>query len=165
MAERKSLLFAALFVALLALPGCFVLSEKRWEYRIVDRSSRPQVVLTYDSPEVRKLLAEEDAREEEIGCFWREKHTVEEASKRFEDMRVHPELYPPGRLEFFRAIANMPGFPVPIKSYCHVLQRSKSTCGTDPSETVVYALVGITSGTAKGKQGWVCETHVHQLFP
>src|ERR1051326_4298075 len=139
---------ARLFLGTLVigLAGCAFFREKQWEYRIVDRYQKVQVVLAYDSSEVRKLLADEDTREYEINHFWREKHTDEQAAHRFEDMRKNPELYPPGRLQFLAAMANMPGFAVPVKSYCSIIQRSKSTCGDFPDETVVYVLIKVTSG-------------------
>jgi hypothetical protein len=151
---------------MIALTGCAFFSEKRWEFRIVDRSQKSQVLLASDSPEARKLLADEDARENEMYYAWREKrHTLDEDGARYEDMRKHPELYPPGRAQFLEEMAKLPGFAVPVKSYCSVIERSKSTCGATPLETTVYVFIKITSGPFRGKQGWVCETHVHSLFP
>src|ERR1700683_4091237 len=60
---------------------------------------------------------------------------------------------------------DMPGFTVPIKSYCRIIQRSTSKCGPTPEATAVYVLISLTSGPSRGKQGWVCQTYVHQLFP
>jgi len=57
-------------------------------------SSDAQVLLAYDSSNVRRLLADENAREEEINeSFWRSKHTEEDASKRIRDIEIHPDRY------------------------------------------------------------------------
>lgn len=63
-------------------------------------------------------------------------------------------------------ILNMPGFTVPVKSYCSIIQRSTSKCGPDPRSTwPVYVLIKVTSGPSRGEQGWVCRAYVQQLAP
>jgi hypothetical protein len=114
-------------VVSLSLMGCFVFSEKSWEYRIVaGLSNSTSIHVAYDSPEVQKLVADGN---------------------------------PPDDL------LKMPGFIVPVKSYCSIIERSTSKCGTTPEATAVYLMIKVTSGPSVGKQGWACQTYVHQLFP
>jgi len=103
-----------------------VFSEKRWEYVIVARPTSASVQVAYDSPEVRRLVADKNPLEDML---------------------------------------KMPGFTVPVKSYCSIIQRSTSKCGTVPEATAVYVLISVTSGPSRGKQGWACQSYVHQLFP
>lgn len=121
--------------------------------------------LISDSPEVRRLLADQDARQYDSDRFWREKHTVEEGSERIRDMGKHPEQYPPGRTEFLKAMLAMPGFLIPGSPYCDVVERSRSKCGALPIETAVYVLIKITTGPSRGKEGWVCDNRAPGLFP
>jgi hypothetical protein len=115
-----------------------------------------QVRLFSDTSEVRGLIAAENAQEEDIGGFWRELHTREEKEQRIHDMEANPDRYPKGRAQFLSAMANSPGFYVPEKSFCLILQSSKCRCGSSPIYTVFYNLVRITSGPSRGKVGWVC---------
>ena len=128
MSGKAFLLVSAGIVIALCLTGCFVFSEKRWEYRIVAApSASNSVQIAYDSPEARKLVDDD---------------------RPLEDM------------------LKMPGFTVPVKSYCSIIQRSSSKCGPFAEATAVYVLINVTSGPSRGKQGcWACETHIHQLFP
>lgn len=120
-------LFSAIIAFSLSSTGCFVFSEKPWEYTIVAGfSNSTSVHVAYDSPEVRKLVADGD---------------------------------PPD--ELFK----MPGFSVPVKSYCSIIERSTSKCGPTPEATAVYVMIKVTSGPSLGKQGWACEIFVHQIFP
>src|SRR6476646_7980484 len=95
--KRTLLLVSTAIVVSLCLTGCFVFSEKRWEYRIVaGPSTSTSVQVVYDSLEVRKLVDDD---------------------RPLEDM------------------LKMPGFKVPVKSYCSIIQRSKSKCGPFPEAT------------------------------
>ena len=76
MAGRKLLCFVAMALVILGLSGCLIFSERAWEYRIAGLP-HTEVALAFDSPDVRKLLVDEDAREDELGTFWRGKHTQE----------------------------------------------------------------------------------------
>lgn len=105
-------------------------------------SSDARIPLVADSQMVRQVIAEEDSLE------W-----------------LHPEQYPSGRANFLAVMAQLPRVSVPGRSYCEVLERSKSTCGASPIETATYVFVQITTGRSRGQKGWVCENVVHQLFP
>jgi len=53
-------------------------------------------------------------------------------------------------------MTNAPGFYVPAKSYCVIVQNSHAKCVSKPVYTEFYKLVRITSGPSKGKEGWLC---------
>jgi hypothetical protein len=125
-------------------------------------SSNAEVLLVFDSPAVRKLLTDENNREDEVNRSWRGNHTQDEIIKHYQDMMRHPEQYPPGRSEFLGAMVKMPGLYVASKSYCRVLERSQSRCGARPIETSVYALVRVTTGASRGATGWVCDGSIQQ---
>lgn len=105
-------------------------------------SSDARIPLVADSQMVRQVIAEEDSLE------WR-----------------HPEQYLSGRANFLALMAQLPRVSVPGRSYCEVIERSKSTCGATPIETATYVFVQVTTGPSRGQKGWVCENVVHQLFP
>ena len=122
MRKRRLLLFSATIFVSLSLTGCLLFSEKRWEYRInTGLSNSTSVRVAYDSPEVRKLVADS-----------------------------------PGD------VLKMPGFTVPVKSYCSIIERSTSNC---EATAAVYVLIKVTSGPSRGKQGWTCGFWLQQLFP
>ena len=156
--------FYAILMIVVGFWGCALINPNRQAW-IYDGSHHAKVLLISDSSEVRRLLAEEDVREEGVSRFWREKHTNEEIRNRIEDMMKLPEHYPVGRSEFLQAMGRMPGVYVSEKSYCRIIESSKSTCGRIPIETATFVMVRITSGPSQGKQGWVCQNSVKQLFP
>jgi hypothetical protein len=161
---RNSLPVFLAIVASLAFSGCELFNPNRQNW-IYGGSSTTQVLLVFDSPEVRRLIAHEDTFEDALNRFWRDKHTQEERNERIQDMMRHPERYPVGRAEFLDAMAKMPGLYVPAKSYCRVIERSMSRCGRTPIETSVYMFVRITTGPSQGKRGWVCGSNAPELFP
>ena len=156
--------FCATLIVSLDSWGCALISSNR-DFRIYGGSPNTQVLLVTDSPEVRQVLTDEDAREEGVNRYWREAQTPEERRERIEDMTKHPEHYPSSRSEFLQSMARMPGVYVPERSYCRVIQRSKSTCGPTPIETAVYVMVSVTTGASRGRQGWVCESSIQKLSP
>jgi hypothetical protein len=134
-------LFGASAVIALGLSACMLINPNRQSW-IYSGSPDAPALLAYDSLEIRRLPANEDAREEQVNdSFWRNKPTQEDGIKRIQDMSTHPERYPPGRQEFVMAMTNMPGFSVPSKSYFTVVESSKSRCGRMPFETLVYVPV------------------------
>jgi hypothetical protein len=151
-----------LLIGSIGSTGCIFLASRGWR---ITGNSKMQVLLVSDSPEVRRLIADEDAGEEEVNRFWREHHSAEEIHQRLMDMAQHPERYPPGRSEFLETMTHMPGVYVEGRSYCSVIVRSKSTCGRLPIETASYLLVRISTGPSRGKEGWICESKVAGQFP
>jgi hypothetical protein len=149
----------------LGLSACTLINPSRQSW-IYSGSSDAPVLLAYDSPEIRRLLADENAREEEVNdSFWRSKPTREDGIKRIQDMSMHSERYPPGRQEFMNTMKNMPAFSVPAKSYFTVIESSKSRCGCMPVETLSYVFVRVTTGPSRGKQGWACGGYYQLFFP
>ncbi len=63
-----------------------------------------------------------------------------------------------GRGEFLEAMAKMPGFLVPYRSQCEVVERSRAACGP-PLYNELFVKVRITTGPMRGKEGWVCSRH------
>jgi hypothetical protein len=151
-----------LLIGSIGSTGCIFLSSRAWR---VTGNSKTKVLLVSDSLEVRRLVTDEDAGEEEVNRFWREDHGAEERHQRLMDMAQHPEQYPPGRSKFLETMARMPGVYVEGRSYCSVIVRSKSRCGRLPIETASYLFVRITSGPSRGQQGWICESKVAGQFP
>jgi hypothetical protein len=87
--------------------GCaLLLPGRNWQ---LAGSSNMRILLATDSPTVRQLIAEEDAGEAIVSRFFREPHTKEEGVEHIKDMTHHPDQYPPGRPEFLKAMAQMPG--------------------------------------------------------
>jgi len=85
----------------LGLTGCvFLLPGRFW--RLVN-DPNTKILLISDSQAVRRLIADEDAREVEIRKFFRESHSREERTEHLKDMIRNPEKYPPGREEFLVA--------------------------------------------------------------
>jgi hypothetical protein len=161
--SRNQLQFLlATTVGLLSSVGCELINPNR-HYSIRANPPTAQVLAVYDSPEIRRLIADESAREEFVKRFWQENHTEEERIERVEDMDRHPEHYPQGRSEFLQAMANQPGFYVASETYCRVLKRSESRCGRTLLQTSAYELIRVTTGPTRGKQGWVCGENIKQF--
>jgi hypothetical protein len=163
-AGNKRALFCWLVATeLISSAGCaFILPGRFWR---LNGDSKVPVTLITDSPEVRRLLDEEDAREEEVSRFFREPHSREDGNAHVKDMALQPDQYPPGRSEFLKAMSQMPGISVTGRSYCELIERTKSKCGASPIETAVFVLVRVTTGPSRGKRGWICQTQVQQQFP
>jgi hypothetical protein len=152
-----------LIVAQLGSVAC-VFPSPRGFYQL-NGTSKTAAMLLVDTPEVRRLLAEEDKREEEMNRFYREPHTQQERIQHMLDIMKHPEQYPPGRMEFLKAMSQMPGAFVAGGSYCDLIERSKSTCGPSDVYTTKYVLVQVKTGRGKGQRGWICETSAKRTFP
>jgi hypothetical protein len=142
-------------LAVAALSGCAIFNPNR-QFRVYEDLPNAGARLVLDTPEVRRLLADEDAREEALNRFWKNQHSTKEGDARVQDMMAHPDSYPPGRTTFLAAMVSAPGFYVPQKSYCKIVQSSQSRCSVSPIETRIYKLVRNTSGLSRGKEGWVC---------
>jgi hypothetical protein len=62
-----------------------------------------------DSPDVRKLISEEERRRDEADRFWRESHTAEEKRQHAENLISHPDQMLLGHKEFLEAMASTTG--------------------------------------------------------
>lgn len=135
MAARGRFLFLCFLTpGLLSLLGCSMFNPER-QYWVVGDPGIARVNLVADTPEVRALLSELNAHQGE------------------KDRRSN----------LLAAVASAPGFLVPAKSYCTIVEDSDARCGSDPVYTVTYRLVRMTSGPARGKEGWICGPT--QLYP
>lgn len=79
---RQWLLLSTTVVICLVFSGCAFLNPNR-QFWVYGGSPTAQVRLVFDTPEVRRILADEDAREEDLNRFWREKHTQEDGKREF----------------------------------------------------------------------------------
>jgi hypothetical protein len=75
---------------LVGCEACLVFSDCYWKWRLAGSSSLP-ITLVSDSQEVRRLLGEEDAKEEEIDRFVHEPHAKEEGRRRVKNTVQHPD--------------------------------------------------------------------------
>ena len=135
MADRGRFLFLCFLTSgLLSLLGCAMFNPER-QYWVYGGPGIARVSLITDTPAVRALLSELSAHQGE------------------KDRRSN----------LLAAVAGAPGFLVPAKSYCTIVEDSQVRCGSDPVYTVSYRLVRITSGPSRGREGWTCGPT--QLYP
>ncbi len=119
-------------------------------------SSPLRVVI--DSPEIRKLVGEEEKRRGEFESWLRESSTKEEKLSRYQDLIEHPDQVLPGHREFLDAMAKAPAITVPRKTRGKVLQISKARCQPDGTSTVTFIrMVVLGKKPAAGSEVWVCE--------
>jgi hypothetical protein len=110
-----------------------------------------------DSPDVRKLISEEERRRDEADRFWRESHTAEEKRQHAENLISHPDQMLPGHKEFLEAMARATSISVPGKTRAQVLEISKARCLPDGFSTVTFArLVIVGKKPPGGTEVWVC---------
>lgn len=111
-----------------------------------------------DSPEVRKLISEEEKRQDEVDRFYREKHTEDEKRQHANDLEKHPERMLPGHEEFVEAMAKAPAMTVARKARGKVLQISKARCLPDGYSTVTFIRMEVSGKKPLGgTEVWVCE--------
>ena len=144
------------------------------------------VTLVLDSEHVTKLISQQSSFESqdrlEVHDFMSESvSTLTELERqrksgkiepallrRLTDEREHPERYIPERIAFLNAIARTPNKTIPPNSYCRILQRSAAICSRIPQDNPYYVKVRITSGPAKGQEGWGClgnDIYVTHMWP
>ena len=160
--------FMRLAVAILLLPtsGCLLLFNPN---RAAITAARQQVRLVADSPEVRRLIAQQEAfspqEKAEIDRFFADTASLEqkwfrdanpEALRQLREFGQHPERYIPERAAFLDAMVQAPGVTVPGQSYCRIINRSNAMCDRHPGHNPTYFKVRITSGPSKGQEGWGC---------
>jgi hypothetical protein len=122
----------------------------------ISRTSEPTKVVI-DSPEIRRLVSDQEARQAEVDRFWREDHTSEEKNQRIRDMARHPDNFPAGRMEFLEAMANAPGLTVPGKTRAKVVEISKARCLPDAFSTISFIRVLVSGKKAPGgTEVWLC---------
>ena len=83
-----------------------------------------------DSPEVRRLIAEEEKRQAEAESWFRNK-TIDERRAHIHELLLHPGQMLPGHREFLDAMSKAPAVPVPGKARGKVVQVSTARCWPD----------------------------------
>jgi len=144
------------------------------------------ISLILDSEHVTKLIlqqsafASQDAKE--VQQFLRDSEStlieLERQSKsgkvepallrRVTEAREHPERYIPERIAFLGFMRTASNTMVPPNSYCRILERSAAICSSIPQLNPYYVKVRITSGSAKGQEGWGClgsDIYVTRMWP
>lgn len=110
-----------------------------------------------DSPEIRKLMTEEEQRQAEADKFWREKHSKEEQIRHVEQLALHPDLMLPGHKEFLGATGKAPHMIVPGKTRARVLEISKARCEPDAFSTIRFVRVmHLGKKPFAGTEVWAC---------
>ncbi len=135
-------------------------------YGYVVQGSPPgsTVKLVTDGAEVRTLMGEQERRAPS------EDSLAEEALQRGGyptgvDMRLHPEKYNPGRVQFIDSMKHLPAVAVPAGSYARFLEQSKAKCEVVSYYNAMYVKVRITTGPKRGVEGWACFGEVSPTFP
>jgi hypothetical protein len=119
--------------------------------------SKDPIRAVIDSPDVRKMISEEERRRDEADRFWRESHTAEEKRQHAENLIFHPDEMLPGHKEFLEALAKASSISVPGKTRAQVMEISKARCLPDGLSTVTWARMVIAGKTSSsGTEVWVC---------
>jgi hypothetical protein len=120
------------------------------------RSKRPTNAVI-DSPEVQRLVSEEEKRRDEADRFYRENHSAEERLQRTEELILHPDRMLPGHKEFLAAMSKAPAMTAPGKTRARVLEISKARCLEDGVSTVTFVKFEIAGKEPPGgTKVWVC---------
>jgi hypothetical protein len=120
----------AALTATVILGGCEFHPDRHWRFR---EDTNANSKLVFDSLELRRLIAEQESRNQEL-----------------------PEPIP-GRSQFLDAVRRQPGVSVPPGPYARQLERSKASCEPGQSKVGRLTRIRITTGPLKGMEGWVCE--------
>jgi hypothetical protein len=111
-----------------------------------------------DNPEIRKLISEEETRQDLADRFYREKHKEDEKLQHADDLIKHPDRVLLGHKEFVQAMAQVPAITVVRNARGRVLQISKARCLPDGTSTVTFIrMVVIGKKAPAGTEVWVCE--------
>ena len=122
-----------------------------------DRVTLPAMTATLDSPEVQQLIADEEVRQTEVvDRFFREKHTRQEGIRFIEEMRKHPEDYPPGHGQFLTDMAKSAAVALTGRTRAELLGVSNAHCNKSAIYTTTYLKLKILKGPFKGQQVWAC---------
>jgi hypothetical protein len=119
--------------------------------------SRGPIGTVVDSPEIRKLINEEEKRRDEADRFYRESHSSEERLQHTSDLIHHPDQMLPGHKDFLDAIANAPSITIPGKTRARVLEESKARCRPDGVSTITFVRFVINGKKPPGgTEVWLC---------
>lgn len=119
--------------------------------------SRRPISTVLDSPEIRKLISEEEKRRDQADRFLRESHSSEERLQHTRDLIEHPDQMLPGHKDFLDAMAKAPSITIPRKTRARVLEISKARCLPDAVSTVTFVRLVISGKKPSGEtEVWVC---------
>jgi hypothetical protein len=108
-----------------------------------------------DSMEIRHLISEAEA----LDARWEPL-----SLSQFVDRAAHERFateYMPNRRRLLDAMNQAPGFTVVGGSYCRIIEKSGAQCEAEAAfYSTTYVKVRISTGPAKGKEGWVCKGEV-----
>lgn len=129
------------------------------------RSKQP-ISAVIDGSDVRKLISEEEKRQDEADRFWRASHTREETIQHVEDLLFHADRVLPGHSAFLEAMSKAPSISVPGKTRAQVLEISKARCLPDASATVTFVRMMIVGKKPPGgAEVWVCTNPYAYALP
>lgn len=112
--------------------------------------------LVSDSPEVRRLIADEEKRQIETEVFWGE-HSREEQLRHVRYLMEHPQDISPERRQFLDAMAAAPALSVQRKTRAKVLAVSKARCLRDGLSTTTFVRMLLAGKSPPGgAEVWVC---------
>jgi hypothetical protein len=144
--------FASILLLSIGSSSCAYLNPN---YHNVVRGPRSTTVrVASDSAEIRRLISEAETRDAQWEPLSRPS-VDREGRKRFDTE------YMPERRRLLDSMDQAPGFYVSGGSYCRILEKSRAQC--EPQATFyssTYVKVRISTGTARAKEGWVCEGRV-----
>jgi hypothetical protein len=142
-------------VLLLGIAGCRSLNPN---YAYVSQRYS-EVRLVNDSPEVRRLLDAGAAQDAATRRSF-DDLTPDQQLELNKDLHSHPERHMADRRKLVEAMGDQPGFIVTGEQYFRVLEQSPAGCASDPVTTSNYVRVRVSTGQAKGKEGWACSRDV-----
>src|SRR5579884_1287388 len=117
-----------------------------------------------DGPEVRKLIREEEARQDNIDQRFRGIHSRDELRQLEKEWSLHPDRQSPGHKEFVKAMEQAPCIKVPGKTRARVLEFSKARCLPDDFSTITFVrMVILGRQPPAGTEGWVC-TYPYAMY-
>jgi hypothetical protein len=118
--------------------------------------SKQPITVVIDSPEIRRLIGDQEKAQAEIDRFWRGRPR-EENLQHIRHLMEHPEDIPPSRKELLDATANAPTLTVQRKTHAKVLEMSKARCLPDGLSTTTFVRVLLDGKNPPGgTEVWVC---------
>ena len=134
-----------------------VMCSLLWSESLTISRSREPTKVVIDSPEIRRMVKDEERKQAEIDAFYRTPHSEEEVRKRHFEMGAHPERFPPGHKEFLDSMANAPSMVVPGKTRAKLIEKSKARCMLQGFFTITFIRV-VLSGKPPlgGTEVWLC---------
>ena len=146
-------------IALLVFTGCRSL-DPNYAYRTGENSTTRLIL---NSEQVQQLLLKAATRDLVAGQVRWERTEQERIQLEF-DVEKHPDKYAAEREAVSETLAQQPGVTVIGKQYFRLLRDSVAPCdlsGRISSDT--YILVRVTTGPAKGVEGWACSEEVQAI--